>query len=539
MRAQASLPLTRTTWSATPTGWTDTGMGTYTSALGCDGNSNRGRMDNTGDQTQVFFSGTGIQLSFDLQGNAIGATSSLLVEESADGTTWTTLATISNIAGTCVTYSYNLTCATTAYVRWTYTKVTGNLAIDNVSITTGTCGGGGGTICPLMTGAVLNSCNNPGCNEGDAEILLFNSGSYSITVSSFPSQTVKYHGNTTNYNNNTVDAYTGTVSSNTATTAGLNGTTGCSGGFVDAVSAGTIPAYSTFIMVPSSFCYANYDFSNLCANFSPIYVVYFATTGWNTSGNMANYQAGVNPKYLVADFSWVAGCSKEYYTYDAGQEYSGGAGSGDGASVAFPQPASTASASPTAPSVYNGAGSCSLPLILPVDLLSFTVKRTYLHEAELSFTTIAEENIREFIISKSYDGKQYEWVSEHIAKNQPAGTNYLAYDKVGEYPGDMIYYRLAEKDLNGITKIIGNCVLELKPSKEITVAQSETELLIDTPGGLNLLEMYGPTGQLVHSARGNEEILRYTIEKSNRQHGIYLVSMIDLSGKVFVKKIVL
>lgn len=513
-------------------------MGTYTSTLTCDGNSNRGRMDNTGDYTQVFFTGTGILLSFDLQGNAIGATSSLLVEESADGTTWTTLANISNISGGCATYNYNLTCATTAYVRWTYTKVTGNLAIDNVSITTGTCSGGG-PLCPVMTGAVLNSCNNPGCNEGDAEIMFFNSGSYSITVSSFPSNTINYHGNTTNYNNNTIDAYTGAVSSNTATTAGLNGTTGCSGGFIDAVTVGTIPAYSTFIMVPSSFCYANYDFSNLCANFSPIYVVYFGTTGWNTSGNLANYQSGVNPKYLVADFSWVGGCSKEYYTYDAGQEYSGGAGSGDGASVAWPQSVSTASASPTPPSVYNGAGSCALPLVLPVDLLSFTAKRTYLHEAELSFTTIAEENIREFTISKSYDAIHYELVSEHIAKNLPAGTNYLAYDKVGEGPMPVIYYRLEEKDLNGVTKIIGNCTLELKPVKEISVTQSETEIHIDTPAGLNLLEMYAPTGQLVYSLGGSEERLRYTIGKSDIPHGIYLVAVIDIAGKAFVKKIVL
>ena len=46
--AQAALPVSRTTWSATPTGWTDGyGGNTYTSALACDGNSNRGKFQAT------------------------------------------------------------------------------------------------------------------------------------------------------------------------------------------------------------------------------------------------------------------------------------------------------------------------------------------------------------------------------------------------------------------------------------------------------------------------------------------------------------
>lgn len=134
---QATLPVSRTTWnSGAPTGWTDNGTGSYTSSFACSGN-NAGKMDGTGDYYQVFFSNTPDQLTFKLKSASMNAVSSCLLEESANGSTWSTLGTYTtaNIT-TCGIITHTLN-SSTRYVRWTYTKSSGNCSIDDVDITAG------------------------------------------------------------------------------------------------------------------------------------------------------------------------------------------------------------------------------------------------------------------------------------------------------------------------------------------------------------------------------------------------------------------
>jgi hypothetical protein len=139
---QATLPVTRTTWNSTPTGWTDSGTGSYLTAFACSGN-NGGQMNAPAagpvdDSYQVFFSGTPDQLTFVAKTTATPTGCVLLVEQSATGGvgTWTTVANLNALATTCVSYGpYTLT-GTTRYVRWTYTRpINVNLTLDDVSIT--------------------------------------------------------------------------------------------------------------------------------------------------------------------------------------------------------------------------------------------------------------------------------------------------------------------------------------------------------------------------------------------------------------------
>ncbi len=138
--SQATLPVTRTTWNATPTGWTDTGV-TYLTAFACSGN-NGGRMDTSGQFYQVNFNSAPTALTF--VAKPTGATTgSLLVEESPNGVAWTT---VSNIVGaalntnaSCTTHGPFALLSASRYVRWTFTKVAAvNLTIDDVSITSPT-----------------------------------------------------------------------------------------------------------------------------------------------------------------------------------------------------------------------------------------------------------------------------------------------------------------------------------------------------------------------------------------------------------------
>lgn len=131
--SQATLPITRTTWNgAAPTGWTDNGTGAYTSSFACS-TTNGGRLDDTGDYYEVFFSGTPNTLSYDIKISG-SSSSNLLVEESANGVTYTTINNHTALPTSCTSFNYNLL-ATTRYVRWTYTKVSQNVTIDDVNIT--------------------------------------------------------------------------------------------------------------------------------------------------------------------------------------------------------------------------------------------------------------------------------------------------------------------------------------------------------------------------------------------------------------------
>ncbi|MBV6484111.1 MAG: hypothetical protein KFKLKKLM_00595 [Flavobacteriales bacterium] len=130
---QTPLPVSRTIWNAgAPAGWTDSGTGSYTTTFACSG-SNGGQLNSTGDYYQVYFSGTPDVLTYTIKVSG-ATTSSLLVEESAGGAAFTTVNNHTALPTSCSTYNFNLL-ATTQYVRWTYTKVSQNLTIDDVNIT--------------------------------------------------------------------------------------------------------------------------------------------------------------------------------------------------------------------------------------------------------------------------------------------------------------------------------------------------------------------------------------------------------------------
>jgi hypothetical protein len=130
---QTTLPINRTTWNSTPIGWTDSGTGSYLSSFACSG-SNGGRLDSSTQYYQVFFTGTPNQLTYDIKISGT-STSNLLVEESANGFTWTTVNNHTSIPTACTTYNFSLN-SLTRYVRWTYTKTAQNVTIDDVIITT-------------------------------------------------------------------------------------------------------------------------------------------------------------------------------------------------------------------------------------------------------------------------------------------------------------------------------------------------------------------------------------------------------------------
>jgi hypothetical protein len=195
---QTSLPLSRTVWDgSTPTGWTDSGTGSYTSTFACSG-SNGGRLDDTGDSYTVFFSGTPGDLDFELKGAGFSG-GTFILEESANGSTYTNLNTYTSISGSCVSQNFTLA-SSTRYVRWRYSnKSGGNISIDDVSISAGTpaCSGQ-----PTAQATDLSFSNETDTTidvswtagtGGDSYVLVVNEGS---TVTFEPTDDSDYTGDT-------------------------------------------------------------------------------------------------------------------------------------------------------------------------------------------------------------------------------------------------------------------------------------------------------------------------------------------------------
>lgn len=133
---QATLPVSRTAWGTTPTGWTDSGTSTYLTTFACSG-SDGGKLDNTGDYYQVFYNGPASSLSFVTKSSA-AYTGTFDIQESPDGTSWTTVSSYTAMSTSCVTNNLSLNC-TSRYIRFYYTLRNVNITIDDVAISTGTC----------------------------------------------------------------------------------------------------------------------------------------------------------------------------------------------------------------------------------------------------------------------------------------------------------------------------------------------------------------------------------------------------------------
>ena len=127
--------------TVSPTGWTFTNIGgTYTSAGNFGASSPSLQMDATNDVIQTTtISGTATQFSIWFKGQSVPTTSpySTLLVEGFNGTSWVTIETI-NLTNVATTKTYNLSStpvlpSNIVRFRTTYTKVSGNLAIDDFS----------------------------------------------------------------------------------------------------------------------------------------------------------------------------------------------------------------------------------------------------------------------------------------------------------------------------------------------------------------------------------------------------------------------
>lgn len=124
-----------------PTDWMFTNIGagsTYTTNTNFGASSPSLKFDASGDVVLTpMLPSAATSLSFWMKGQT-STNSTFLVEGLVDGTTWTAIQSFVTPSGTGATYTYNVSStpalpANVKQFRFTYTKVTGNLAFDDVS----------------------------------------------------------------------------------------------------------------------------------------------------------------------------------------------------------------------------------------------------------------------------------------------------------------------------------------------------------------------------------------------------------------------
>jgi hypothetical protein len=137
--AQTTLP---TSWSFTtatyPNGWTASGTAFYTGS----GNTPPAcKLDGTGDYMEIWFASAPGPLSYYIAGNGF-AGGTFEVQESVNGTTWTTMRTFTtNLPSATYTQFTDNPQAASRYVRFFYTqKVSGNVGLDDVNLAAAAAG---------------------------------------------------------------------------------------------------------------------------------------------------------------------------------------------------------------------------------------------------------------------------------------------------------------------------------------------------------------------------------------------------------------
>ncbi|MGD9782325.1 MAG: discoidin domain-containing protein [Kiritimatiellia bacterium] len=135
---QATLPTFYSgPWTTLPSGWTKQGTGTYATDYDGGGGASA-KFDGAGDWIKIYFTGAPSTVSYWLKGNSLSGEYSYKVQESANGSTWTDVASYGSANpinnSTPVQYTNNLLSAS-RYVQFIYvTKAVGNVGLDGVTI---------------------------------------------------------------------------------------------------------------------------------------------------------------------------------------------------------------------------------------------------------------------------------------------------------------------------------------------------------------------------------------------------------------------
>ncbi len=361
--------------------------------------------------------------------------------------------------------------------------------------------------CAYMTSALINSCDNAPCTEGDNEMLFFNSGNYFVETDA-SGITVNY-GSTAPASNTYADAFT----TNSNAIDSMNADVGCSNIFIDASTVSHIPPNSAFLVLNETICADAFDWSSICAAISGnVYVLFSSDATWSGFGQFSN-SPPASGRHFRTTFE---GCTTDYV-------YDDNLPSGDGAIVYWDENGGNAAS--------YGTDGCSLPTtVLPIELLLFTGENVG-NKNILNWTTVSEINNDFFTVEKSSDALIFDEIGTVLgAGNSNYPINYSFNDD--NISSTINYYRLKQTDFDGQFSY-SNIIAINNSNQNFTVYEANGTLHIFSNNDMSTeLNIYDVSGKIVLQTTMNSS---KQISLSDFNSGIYILKIVN-RNHTFIKK---
>jgi hypothetical protein len=517
--------------STSNAGFTLSVGGTYTGGGNFGRNSPSIQLSSSTDYIQYGpWAGSADHISFLYKGQS-ATPGTISVQESSNGTTWTTVSgsPVTPIT-TGATFDASLL-STSRYIKISYTKTANNTMLDDLRIRKANKFSGSNHI------NILEELINGGCGtcEGYNEFVYFETGDSSLDIHylEIVNPTMTYgagnlafggDGTTGTGNNNNTNVnwiLNGSLSSaQTNYTGGLNTTAGCAL-FVNIPASNIIPQYSKVIAFTGCCPDASYNFSGMCSSigtYGQVYVIYAdESSGCSGSGKYGNSCASNCTRFLTLFNHKTGDLSNKSFTAPAS--------TGNGGAWDFVSNSATATG-------------CNTFIVLPVRLTAFKAEEKN-SSAQIDFTTATEENVKQFILSRSYDAVDYVPFASVRATNTRENHNYQVTDNELNRTSGIVYYRLEEEDINGITKELGVYSLPLGTSPDGTIVSGTASgIFLRTANPVKLIELYSPEGKRVFSEEIDNVPVSASIDMEFAGRGVYFLKITDPNNSSVIRKVV-
>jgi hypothetical protein len=186
--------------------------------------------------------------------------------------------------------------------------------------------------------------------------------------------------------------------------------------------------------------------------------------------------------------------------------------------------------------------------VLPVELIAY-VGLYKNNTTELSWTTATETNSDYFTIERSYDNEHFELIERVQASgNSNSETSYSVTDQ-NPKNNSIIYYRLKQYDIGSSEESLSETISVYADNSnmgfDLYPNPANTKMTIVMPealiGKTLFLEVYNNSGKKVFNTESIITNYNSTqeVDITELQKGVYFVKVLDLSGDIVMKKILI
>lgn len=182
---------------------------------------------------------------------------------------------------------------------------------------------------------------------------------------------------------------------------------------------------------------------------------------------------------------------------------------------------------------------------LPVELISFTAAIEN-NVVGLTWTTASEENLKKFVIERSYDNKNFSEVEAVLPHGHPSDkNNYTFFDKLAENSPTTVYYRLHSVDVNGKGEYSEIRIVTMQKNSVLNISAYPNpvmnSLLVTIPSAwqskkviFELLSVNGQVAKIFNAANTSQTAI---LDLTNIVPGSYFLKA-SCSGEIVGGKII-